>query len=152
MTDARLAEHPFFADLADTTIAAVSRCAVEVDFATDEHPFQADEPADHFYVIERGRMAIEIDTPRQGPIVISTLGPGEILGVSWMLPPYRWTFDARAVEPTVALMIDAACLRDICDDDPAIGYPLYKRFARLVHDRLVAARLQMIDLYGNRAS
>ena len=69
-----------------------------------------------------------------------------------MLPPYRWTFDARAVEPTVALMIDAACLRDICDDDPAIGYPLYKRFARLVHDRLVAARLQMIDLYGNRAS
>ena len=152
MTDIRLADHPFFADLAPATIQAVGRCTAEVSFTPDEHPFQADEPADHFYVIERGRMAVEIDTPRQGPLVISTVGPGEILGVSWMLPPYRWTFDARAVEPTVALMIDAACLRDTCDEDPTIGYELYKRFASLVHDRLVAARLQMIDLYGNRAS
>lgn len=152
MNDTAPPDHPFFVDLSPATVAAVTRCVAEVAFAVDDHPVRADEPADRFYVIETGRMAVEIDTPRKGPLVISTVGPGGILGVSWMLPPYRWTFDARAVEPTTALMVDAACLRDTCDEDPAIGYELYKRFAAVIHDRLVAARLQMVDLYGSGAS
>ncbi len=79
--------------------------------------------------------------------MIETIGPGQILGVSWLLPPYTWTFDARAVEPTSAISIDGACLRGKCEDDPVLGYEFFKRFAGLFHERLHAARLQLLDLY-----
>ena len=70
-----------------------------------------------------------------------------ILGVSWLLPPYTWTFDARAVDATSAISIDGACLRGKCEEDPVLGYEFFKRFAGLFHERLHAARLQLLDLY-----
>ncbi len=103
-------------------------------------------------MLRRGKVAIEIDTPRKGPLVIETIGAGDILGVSWLLPPYRWAFDARAVEPTGAIALDAHCLRGKCDGDPVLGYELFKRFAGLIRDRLTATRLRALDLYGSHVS
>ena len=93
-------------------------------------------------------MSVEIATPQGTPIVVETLGAGELLGVSWLFPPHRWAFDAVAQERTSATALDAACLRGKCDDDPVLGYALFKRFALLMRDRLQASRLQMLDVYG----
>ena len=147
-----LHDHPFFSGLSESTLELVSGCGVNEHFADDAEIIGENEPADTFYVIRKGRVAVEIETPRRGPLVIDTVGPGDILGVSWLLPPYRWTFGARAIEPTDAVALDAACLRGKCDDDPALGYEMFKRFAGLVRDRLQATRLQLADLYGNSAS
>lgn len=147
-----LGEHPFFTGLADEHLALVAGCGTNVRFEADQVILTAEEPADLFYVLRRGKAAIEIDTPRKGPLVIETVGAGDILGVSWLLPPYRWAFDARAVEETSAVALDAACLRGKCDDDPVLGYELYKRFAGLIRDRLTATRIRVLDLYGGDAS
>lgn len=147
-----LGQHPFFAGLPRDTLELIAGCGHNVQFAEDSRIISENEPADIFYVLRRGKVAIEVDTPRRGSLVIETIGPGDLLGVSWLLPPYRWTFDARAVEPTGAIAIDAACLRGKCDDDPVLGYEMFKRFAGLVRDRLQATRLQLVDVYGNNAS
>ena len=147
-----LHEHAFFTGLDEPTLELISGCGTNVHFAPDQQILTVNDAADLFYVIRTGKIAVEIDQPRAGPIIVETLGPGEILGVSWMLPPHRWTFDARAIEDTSAVSIDATCLRGKCDDDPALGYELFKRFAGLVHDRLQAARFQMLDVYGSHGS
>jgi len=146
-----IGEHAFFQGLSDDALELIAGCGQNVRFREDEYILTEGEPADTLYVIRAGRVAIEISTPRRGPRVIETVAPDEILGVSWMLPPYRWTFDARAIEPVRAVVFDAACLRSKCDDDPVLGYELFKRFAGLVRDRLQAARLQLLDVYDNGA-
>jgi CRP/FNR family cyclic AMP-dependent transcriptional regulator len=150
--DELLGDLPFFAGLPAETIELISGCAVNVHFGEDEQIIAEDAPADHFFLLRTGKVAIEIDTPRKGPKTIETLGVGQLLGVSWLVPPHRWTFSARAVESTSAIAIDAACLRSKCDDDPALGYEMLKRFSVLVRDRLQSTRLQLLDLYGSHAS
>ncbi len=147
-----LGEHPFFEGLPPEALELISGCGTNVHFDADATIISEDEPADVFYVLRSGRVALEVATPRRGPLVIETVGPGEILGVSWLLPPYRWTFDGRATISTSAVALDAACLRQKCDQDPVLGYEMYKRFAALVRDRLQATRLQLVDFYGNNAS
>jgi CRP/FNR family cyclic AMP-dependent transcriptional regulator len=147
-----LGEHPLFDGLNDDWLELIAGCGKNVHFRENSPIMTENERADLFYVIRSGRVAIELATPRRGPLIIETLGPGEVLGVSWLLPPYRWGYDARSVQSTSAVAIDAACLRGKCDDDPALGYEMFKRFAGLVRDRLQATRLQLVDLYGNDAS
>ncbi|HZD66607.1 MAG TPA: hypothetical protein VE152_10970, partial [Acidimicrobiales bacterium] len=86
-----------------------------------------------------------------GPLAVETLGPGEVVGLSWLLPPYRWQWDARAIEPVGAVAVDAACLRATCDRDPRLGYELMKRFALVMEARLHRARLKGLDLYAHDA-
>ena len=147
-----LHEHAFFAGLDEPTLELISGCGINVHFAPDQAILTAHGAADRFYVIRTGKVAVEVDAPRSGPIILETLGPGEILGVSWLLPPHTWTFDARAIEDTSAVSIDAECLRGKCDEDPLLGYELFKRFAALVHNRLQASRLQLLDMYGTTTS
>lgn len=144
----RLATHPLFGSLGDDWIAAVADCAHEVAFEADEVLFRVDGHADEFFLVEQGRVAIELDDAAGPGLILNTAAPGEIVGVSWILPPYRWTFDARAVEATEAVRFDAACLRGKCDADPALGYALFTALSGLIRDRLVAARLQLLNFYG----
>ena len=147
-----LHEHALFAGLDEPTLELIAGCGTNVHFRPDQPILRANDPADVFYVLRNGRVAVEVDTPRGGPIMVETLGAGEVLGVSWLLPPHRWTFDARAIDDSSAISIDAACLRGKCDDDPALGYALFTRFAGLIHSRLQAARLQLLDVYGSHVS
>ena len=142
-----LNEQPFFREFSPEAQALIAGCAFNVHFADDQRILTEGGEADHFYVLRSGRVAIEVDDPRRGPLVIETIGPGEILGVSWLLPPDTWTFDARAVDLTSAISIDGACLRGKCEEDPVLGYEFFRRFAGLFHERLHAARLQLLDLY-----
>ncbi len=145
-----LNEHPFFAGLSPGQIELIAGCGVNIHLAPDASVFDEGQPADTFYVLRRGSVAVEIAVPDREPMVVETVGAGDVLGVSWLLPPYRWTFDGRAQSEVTAVELDAACLRGKCDDDPVLGYELYKRFAGLMRDRLQATRLQLLDVYGSR--
>ena len=104
--------------------------------------------ADEFFLVRHGKIALEIDAPGRAPIVFETVGVGDFVGASWLIPPYRWAFDARAVELTRATSIDAACLRGKCEADHDLGYEMMKRFLPPLVKRLHATRLQLLDVYG----
>jgi len=142
--------HPFFAGLEEQVGQLVSGCARNLRFNQGQYLFHEGDAANEFYLVRHGSVALEIQPPGQAPIVIATEGQGEIVGTSWLLPPYRWRFDARAVELTRAIGIDARCLRDKCEADHHLGYELMKRFVPIVAQRLDEARLQLLDVYGKR--
>jgi CRP-like cAMP-binding protein len=144
-----LAEHRFFRGLDEPTLELLAGCAKNVRFERDDYLFERDQEANDFFLIRHGHVALEMDVD-VGPRVVSTMGPGEILGWSWLIPPYHWHFSARAVEMTRALALDGACLRDKCEADHDLGYQLLKRFAHDLEERLDRAWLQMVDVYGTR--
>ena len=141
-------EHPFFAGLSAEYSQLVAGCARNHRFDAEQYLFHEGDPANEFFLIRHGKVALEIHWPGRAPTVIATLGEGEIVGASWLIPPYRWMFDARAVEVTRAIGIDAACLRGKLEDDHHLGYEMMKRFLPVFVKRLHATRLQIIDVYG----
>ena len=142
--------HPFFGGFSEDQVALVAGCARNHRFSAGQYLFREGESADEFFLIRHGRVALEIVAPGRAPIVFSTLGEGEIVGASWLVPPYRWTSDARAVELVRALGIDAACLRGKCEADHHLGYEMMKRFAPILVKRLEATRLQILNVYGKQ--
>ena len=146
--DELLREHPFFAGLDDDALTLLAGCAANRHTKVGGYLYREGEPADVFYVIRHGRVAIESHTPTGGSVVIETVEDGEVLGWSWLIPPYRWLFDARAVEPTSEVVFDGACLRGKCDADPELGYALMQRVAQVMYERLQATRIRLLDLYG----
>ncbi|HEX6418993.1 MAG TPA: cyclic nucleotide-binding domain-containing protein [Acidimicrobiales bacterium] len=143
-----LAEHPFFADLPPADLDLIAGCGRNVHLAAGEAVFEEGGPADVFYVIRDGRVTLSVRDPQGADLAVATVGDGEVLGWSWLFPPYRWHFDARATGDTSAVALDGACLRGKCEDDTALGYRLMMRFARLIQERLQATRLQLLDVYG----
>jgi CRP-like cAMP-binding protein len=103
-------------------------------------------------MIRQGKVAIQIQAAERGPITVQTLGEGDVLGWSWLIPPYRWRFDARATELTRAIALDGKCLRTKSEEDHNLGYELLRRFSSIIVQRLEAARLQLLDVYGTRSS
>lgn len=144
-----LADHPVLSGLAPDHIAVITGCARNVKFNPGEFMFRAGGPADAFYIVRRGRVSIETFEPKRGPVTIETIGDGELLGWSWLIPPYTWHFDARALSLTRAIALDATCLRGKCDSDTALGYELLKRFSQIMEQRLEATRLQLLDMYAH---
>ncbi len=144
-----LADYPPLSELGGAELEVMANCARLEQFDVGDRILHTGNPADTVYVMRHGRVAIEMPNPRGGSIVIETLGPGEVLGISWMLPPYRLSFDARCVEHCGVIAIDAHKLRMACDADPALGYQLFKLLSGVVRERLQATRLQLLDLYGD---
>lgn len=146
-----LAEHPFIKGLAPQFIQLMVGCAKNVKFDGGQYVFHEGNEADSFYIIRQGRVALELHSPQRGPIIINTLTDGEVLGWSWLFPPYHWHFDARAVELTRMISLDGKCLREKCENDHNLGYELLKRFAHIMEHRLQTTALQLLDLYGYNA-
>ena len=146
--DRILGEHPFFADFPPEYAELVAGCARNHAFHAGEYLIRESDPADSFFLIRHGKVALEIAAAGRPPVLIATLGEGEIVGASWLVPPYRTMFDARAMEPTRAIGIDAKCLRGKCEDDHHLGYEMMKRFLPVIARRLQATRLQIMDVYG----
>lgn len=146
-----LAECPVFTDLDPRFLHLIVGCASNVRFDPGQFIFHEGTEANHFYLIRHGKVALEILTPGRGPLIIQTVGEGEVLGWSWLIPPYHWHFDARTVDLTRAIALDGKCLRQKCEEDHHLGYELMQRFAHLMEQRLQATRLQLLDLYGTRS-
>jgi CRP-like cAMP-binding protein len=143
-----LAEHPFLKGLDPKHLHLIVGCASNVRFNAGEFIFREGEEANEFYILRHGKVALEVFSPERGPIIIDTLVEGEVLGWSWLIPPYIWHFDARAVELTRAIALDGKCLRTKCEEDHDLGYELLKRFAHIIEQRLQATRLRLLDVYG----
>lgn len=145
-----IAEHPFMKGLKPEHIAMITGCASNARFEAGTYLFREGQEADQFYIIRKGRIAIEAFSPAQGPVTIQTIDDGDILGWSWLVPPYRWRFDAQATELTRAIALDGRCLRTKCETDHELGYELLKRFADVMAERLDATRMQLLDLFAEK--
>ncbi|MBI2470097.1 MAG: cyclic nucleotide-binding domain-containing protein [Planctomycetes bacterium] len=143
-----LNEHPFFKGIKPHHLENILGCATNVQFDTGQYILREGEEANNFYIIIFGKVTLEIFTPDRGSINIQTIGEGDVLGWSWLIPPYHWHYDARAVEFTRAIALDGKCLRIKCEEDHDLGYELLKRFTHIITSRLEATRLQLLDVYG----
>lgn len=146
-----LAESPFLQGLQPEYLALITGCASNVRFDGGQYLFREGEEAEKFFIIRHGRIGLEIYSPDRGAITIQTLEAGDILGWSWLVPPYQWRFDAKATELVRAVALDGKCLRTKCEEDHNLGYTLLKRFAHIIEQRLEATRLQLLDVYGSHA-
>jgi len=143
--DPLLQAHPFFRDLPESFLHAVAGCAKNVRFGAGEFLFREKGAANEFYLVREGQLALEVNSPKLGPISIQTIHEGEVVGWAWLFPPYQWYFDARVQKPLRAVSINATCLRKKCEEDSALGYEMMKRFAGIMLKNLQSTRLQLIE-------
>ena len=143
-----LPEAKMFAGLTPDQLALIAGCAKNVRFKAGERIFRQGDDADTFYLLREGVVASELWAGDRGSVRIETFEKGEVVGWSWLIPPYRWQLDARALEPVRALAFDGACLRRKCSEDTALGYELLLRFSARLVEALEATRLRLLDVYG----
>ena len=144
-----LGAQPFFHGMALEHLEILAGCASPADFATGKTVFRSGEKADACYLILEGDVALELVAPGRGPHVIETLHNGDILGWSWLVEPHRWMFDAQALSDVKAVRFDAECLWAAKEADPRLCSDLLHRFMVVIVDRMQAARMQLMDIYGN---
>ena len=144
----QLAEAPALRALAPEHRDVIAGCTRNRVFSDGEWIMHEGDPSDAFYVIRSGSVALETRVPARGSVTVETLHDGDLLGWSWLVPPYRTAFDARSVGPTHVRAIDGACLRGKCEADHALGYDLLKLVASVFVERLRDTRLRLLDLYG----
>jgi CRP-like cAMP-binding protein len=144
-----LAGHPFFSGMDPRYLQLAVGCAAIVRFKAGELIVREGNRADHFYLIRAGRIALETSVPGHGSLTVQTLGDGEILGWSWLVPPYNWRFDVRAGEMTRAIVFDGKCLREKCEEDHDLGYELQKRVIAGLGEYLDATRFRLLDIYAD---
>ena len=142
----RVAQHPFFRNLNPDHLDTLLTGAVERQMKPGTVLFHEGEPASQFFLIETGQVAIESRGVPGPGIPVQTLGPGEVVGWSWLFPPFVWHFEARALEPTRVIVLDGAHLLVTAERDPKLGYELMKRISRVVIDRLQATRKKLLAL------
>jgi len=143
-----LGSYPFFGGLSAGAVRLMAGCASNVHVQADDYIFNEGEAASRFYVIRRGRVTLEIHSPARGALVIDSMDDGEVLGWSWLVPPYKYFCDARAVTPVSLTALDGACLRGKAEGDPELGYQLLKRVTAVMYQRLQSTRVRLLDLYG----
>ncbi len=146
--DQMLAEHPFFQGLAPEQLQLIAGCAQNAHFKADTYLFHEGEPASTFYILRSGKVALEINIPGPGMVIIETFNAGEVFGWSWLFP--TWHFSTRAVEDIQVTAFDGVCLRGKAEQNHALGYPLTIKFAEVMMQRLQATRLRLLDLHGMR--
>ena len=149
MTDHFIVDHiknqPLFADLAPEFIEFLAQAATRVKLSPDQVVFRHGDRAEKFYVLVSGRVAVEIPALYGPALEVQALSSNEALGWSWLIPPYKWSFQARVEEDTELLEFDGKALLILCDQEPRFGYQLMRRFAALMSERLDAARKAMMS-------
>lgn len=141
--------HPMIATLSDEHIAQLEECGAQLaTFDPDSMITEEGKDAKACYLIHHGDVALELFLGGAQIRTVQTVHDGDLVGWSWLVPPHRWRFDARALTPVTAVRIDAARLRNAMERDRVLGYELMKRFYRVIFSRLSASRLRLLDLYG----
>lgn len=145
-TEMELCEHPFVKGLRPEHRELLLESATPTTVRAGEVIFRPGNPANRFFLIETGRVVLETCTPKHDVVVIQSLGPGEVLGWSWLFEPFVWQFQARATEPVTMLVLDAAHLLRLTNENHEFGYELMKRVTRVVICCLQSTRQRLLDL------
>jgi len=154
MTDevtTRVSSHPVFTHLTGDQLATLAGEGTPVAYAPGERIFAEGGPADRFWLVDAGSVALDMRVPGRGDQIVETLIGGTLLGWSWLHAPYRWHFGAVAREATTTIAFDAVSVRRRCDADPAFGYAILQSFTPVIVQRLQATRLRVLDLYASPA-
>ncbi len=143
-----LRNHPFLKELDENYLQQITGCAKNVVFKENDIIFKEGEEAVSFYLIRNGKVALELNGREKGNVRILTIGSGQVLGWSWIVSPYKWHFEAHALEDVSAIALDGKCLREKCEQDPKMGYEMIKRFSQILEQRLRSTRMQLLDVYN----
>jgi CRP-like cAMP-binding protein len=141
---AALATHPFLRGMSADHLGALAEAACDVRFPARHRIFEDGGYATRFWLIQSGRVSLDLHLPGEGPVVLENIGMGELLGLSWLFPPYQWAFGAVAATPVEAFEFDAPIVRKRCAADPELGYDFYQRVIRVMASRLQATRIGLI--------
>ena len=144
-------KHPFLSLLTSGQAAALSSFGRDVRFGQGESIFRQRDSAEGFFLIETGEVNLEYELPGRKTVPIQKLGPGELLGLSWLFEPHRWEFSATAASAVTAKFFAAADIRQACERDPGLGYKLMEAIARVLTERLQATR-HKLRVFVERAS
>jgi CRP-like cAMP-binding protein len=141
-----LSEHPFFRGLKAGHLKIVADAAMKAAFDAGQVIFRKGDPANRFYLIQRGRVALESPGTDTASAPFEIIGDGDELGWSWLFPPFYSQFTARALEPTQSIFLYATRLREQCEQDYELGYALMKRTVAVVIQRLQATRGRLVEI------
>lgn len=143
-----VASHPFLIGVNEHHLRLLADSAMRTTMAVGKIIFREGEAANRFYLIESGKVALESPGNANELVTIDTIGAGDLLGWSWLFPPFKWHFTARAVEPTNAIFFYGTVLREYCDADPSLGFELFKRMSEVMIKRLQSARTRLLRIEG----
>lgn len=142
-----LNEHPFFKDFSKQHIRKIIDITSQISFNPGQYIFRDGEEANSFFLILQGIISLEVYVPNRGPVTLGRLDAGDVLGWSWLYPPHRWHFDARALEAAHMLVLNGKTLRKMIEDDHEFGFQMMKKISLVMEDRLQAARLKLMEVY-----
>jgi CRP-like cAMP-binding protein len=152
VTSAALAAHPFLHGMPRDQLDVLATAASDVTFPARHRLFEDGGNATRFWLIQSGHVSLDLHVPGEGPVVIETIGMGELLGWSWLFPPFKWAFGAVAATPVRAFEFDAPAVRELCACDPALGHEFNQRVTRVLAKRLRATRIRLIARSGHAAA
>ena len=148
VTPAELAEHAFLRGMTGHQLATLARACWVAPLRAGHRLFEEGGTAQRFWLLQSGQIALDLHAPGRTGLIVETLGPGDLVGLSWLVPPYQWQFGATAVQDTVALELNAIAVRAACEEDPVLGYDVLRRVMSAASSRLYATRVRLLDLYG----
>lgn len=143
-----IAAHPFLIGMSEHHLALLADCAIRTQFEAEQIIFREGETANRFYLIEHGAVVLEAASGENPAVAIETLHDGDLLGWSWLFPPYVWHFTARATHPTTAIFFYGTVLREYCEKDHSLGFELFKRMSEVMTRRLQNARARLLASYS----
>jgi CRP-like cAMP-binding protein len=149
---AELGSHAFLRGMPDGYLAVLAQACRGITVPAGHRFFAEGGRADRFWLIASGHVALDLDAPGRSRLILETLGKGDLLGLSWLVPPYEWQFGAAAVQQTTTFELNADTVRAACEQDPGLGYQLLRRAMSAASSRLQAARIRMLDLYAAPAA
>ncbi|MDX1741484.1 MAG: cyclic nucleotide-binding domain-containing protein [Rhodothermales bacterium] len=132
--------------MSDEQLEFLAGCTQHIHFKKGDYLIRERSEANEFFALREGAVALEMGVGNR-TFVFHTVGKGRVVGWSWLIPPYRSQFDARALTDVAAVRFDAVCVRQKCEDDPAFGYQVMKRFSQVMAERLIATQMRLVDIY-----
>ena len=145
-----VATHHFLEGLNKDFIEQILDCATTAEFSAGKAIFRQGEAAESCYLLVKGRVAVGLDSPEKGSLLVETLNAGDVLGWSWLVPPYKWRFNAVATAATHAIAINGGKLRALCEKNHELGFEVMKRFLSVIAQRIEMANMEILDLHALR--
>ncbi|MGA2033809.1 MAG: cyclic nucleotide-binding domain-containing protein [Thermoguttaceae bacterium] len=138
-----LRRYPYFAAISDESLKRIAMVAEEKCIKAGTPLFGEGDPASHLSVILRGEVNIQYLLGNGELRTVDTLVPGDLLGWSAIIEPFKYTAIGVTTRDTELLCVDGVKLREIFEHDPLLGYRLAIQVAKLLAHRLEGARVQL---------